>query len=138
MIPVSSNQDTVGPMCRNVSDAASILSVIAGPDPLDPITFNQPTEIPDYKQALVKEGLQGIRIGVPRLFRESPPDENITKAFNAALETMKELGAIIIDPADFPNAHELRANLRTREMLVMETDFKVNRYLVMWEKWQKK
>ncbi|GJJ14714.1 hypothetical protein Clacol_008981 [Clathrus columnatus] len=123
------NQDSVGPMCRCVSDAAVILSSIVGPDPLDEITLSQPSETLDYSKALDTNGLRGVRIGVPRLFQSE--NENITKAFNEALEVMRELGATIIDPADFPNAVELRAYIPTGRLVVMEADFKVdlNKYL---------
>lgn len=124
-------------MCRNVADAAIILSAIAGPDPLDPVSLTQPSVIPDYKQALNKNGLQNVRIGVPRLFQVSLVDENITKAFNEALETLKELGATIIDPAEFPNALELKANAREREKIVMETDFKVSALGIVMQKIKK-
>ena len=108
-------------MCRCVADAAAILSVIAGPDPLDNYTLVQPKHIPDFVKALKKNALDGVRLGVPRLFQSQ--DTNIIAAFNASLETMKELGATIVDPADFPDAEELLAS--KNESLVLSVDFKV-------------
>ncbi|KDR73359.1 hypothetical protein GALMADRAFT_101041 [Galerina marginata CBS 339.88] len=122
VIPISSHQDTVGPMCRTVADAAVVLNYIVGPDPLDEITLSQPKEIPDYTKALDVNALKGIRVGVPRLFQGK--DEDIITDFNAALETMKELGAVIVDPADFPNAADLVAN--KGEDLVLRADLKVD------------
>ena len=113
-------------MCRSVADAATILSVIAGPDPLDNFTLVQPTPVPDFTKALKKNALMGVRLGVPRLFQSQDP--NIMAAFNASLQTIKELGATIIDPADFPDAAELQAS--QNESLVLSVDFKV-RYTEM-------
>ena len=42
----------MGPICRSVADAAAILSVIAGPDPLDNFTLVQPFPVPDFSKAL--------------------------------------------------------------------------------------
>ena len=121
VIPISSHQDTVGPMCRSVADAATILSVIAGPDPLDNFTLAQPEPVPDFSKALNPNALKGVRLGVPRLFQ--PQDVNIIAAFNASLEIIKGLGATIVDPADFPDAEELLAS--NNETTVLNVDFKV-------------
>ena len=121
VIPISSHQDTVGPMCRSVADAATILSVIAGPDPLDNFTLVQPEPVPDFSKALNPNALKGVRLGVPRLFQ--PQDVNIIAAFNASLEIIKGLGATIVDPADFPDAEELLAS--NNETTVLNVDFKV-------------
>ncbi|KAF8493345.1 amidase signature enzyme [Gautieria morchelliformis] len=122
VIPISSHQDTVGPMCRSVADAATILSVIAGPDPLDNFTLVQPSPVPDFTKALKPDALKGVRLGVPRLFQ--PQDVNIVAAFNASLEIFKELGATIVDPADFPDAQELLVS--NNETTVLNVDFKVD------------
>lgn len=80
-------------MCRSVTDAATILTVIAGRDPRDNFTLAQPETVPDYTKALKKDGLKGVRLGVPRLFTGSDP--NILAAFNASLDVLRELGATI-------------------------------------------
>ncbi|HEY2133858.1 MAG TPA: amidase family protein [Acetobacteraceae bacterium] len=64
IIPIAHSQDVAGPMTRTVRDAAIILSVIAGPDPLDPATAHAPAGT-DYTKFLDKAGLRGKRIGVP-------------------------------------------------------------------------
>jgi amidase len=48
VIPISENQDTVGPMARSVADAAVILTAIAGRDPLDNSTLSAPARVPDF------------------------------------------------------------------------------------------
>ncbi|TCD65458.1 hypothetical protein EIP91_002672 [Steccherinum ochraceum] len=128
VIPISEHQDSVGPMCRSVADAATILTVIAGKDPLDNFTLAQPPVVPDFTKALNRNALRGARLGVPRaLFSRS--NNNIVAAFNASLETFRKLGATIIDPADLPDSAELQAS--NNETVVLDTDFKVdvNRYI---------
>ncbi|KAF8871109.1 amidase signature enzyme [Mucidula mucida] len=130
VVPISSNQDTVGPMTRSLTDAAIVLSIIAGPDPNDNFTLAQPTPVPDYTQALVKTALNGKRIGVPRrVFLDSPEiDQYVLDAFEGALDVMRQLGATVVDPADLPSAEELVTG--GNETIVLDTDFKVelNRY----------
>ena len=122
VVPISSHQDTVGPICRSVADAATVLSIIAGKDPLDNATFEQPSPVPDFLKALNPDALRGARLGIPRLFQGR--DENIIAAFNASLEILKSLGAEIVDPADFPDAVELLAS--NNETIVLNVDFKVS------------
>ncbi|TBU30400.1 amidase signature enzyme [Dichomitus squalens] len=128
VVPISEHQDTVGPMTRSVTDAAIILSAIAGRDPRDNFTLAQPPVVPDYTQALRADGLKGQRLGVPRKFLDGL-DPVVVGAFNASLETMKGLGATIIDPADFPDFDEFVAS--NNETVVLNVDFKVdvNRYI---------
>ena len=109
-------------MARSVADAAAILSVIAGRDPLDNFTLAQPAQVPDFTKALVPNGLRGIRLGVPRLFGSDDP--NIMAAFNASIRIIRALGATVIDPAEFPDAEEMLAS--NNETIVLDTDFKVD------------
>ncbi|KAI0291777.1 amidase signature enzyme [Multifurca ochricompacta] len=122
VIPISENQDTVGPMTRSIADAAIVLTAIAGRDPLDSFTLAAPAHVPDFTKALKKDALSGVRLGVPRLFLSGDP--NIDGAFNASLATLKQLGATIVDPAEFPDANELLAS--NNETLVLDADFKVD------------
>jgi amidase len=121
VIPISAHQDTVGPIARTVTDAAVILTVIAGQDPLDNFTAAAPASVPDYTKALKTDGLRGIRLGIPRLFQGS--DTNIIAAFNASLAVFKELGATIVDGTEFPSAGALLNS--NNETIVLDTDFKV-------------
>lgn len=121
------SQDTIGPMVRSVSDAAIVLSIIAGPDPNDNFTLAQPTPVPDFTKALNANALKGKRIGVPRrVFLNDSITGNdpfINVAFEQALETIKELGATVVDPADLPSADEIVTS--NNETVVLDTDFKV-------------
>lgn len=76
-----------------MADAAAILTVIAGRDPLDNFTLAQPEPVPDFSKALNPHALKGARLGIPRSFQGSDP--NIIAAFNASVEIIKGLGATI-------------------------------------------
>jgi len=114
-------------MTRSLTDAAIVLSVIAGKDPNDNFTLAQPPVVPDFTRALSKDALKGKRIGVPRrVFL----DDNITGndpfvnvVFEQALVTIKNLGATVIDPADLPSADEIANS--NNETIVLDIDFKV-------------
>lgn len=92
--------DHAGPMTRTVADAALMLQVIAGHDPLDPSTTNDP--VPDYSQALTGD-IRGLRIGVPVRYLADELAPEIERAYRAALQTMRGLGATLVD-VDVPHA----------------------------------
>ncbi|KAK1752896.1 putative Glutamyl-tRNA amidotransferase subunit A [Echria macrotheca] len=98
VIPISSHQDTIGPMARTVKDAAIILGAIAGPDPHDNYTSAIPfPKIPDYVAALNASALSGARIGVPLNAINTTSNPTEIAAFNAAIATMQAAGATIVD-----------------------------------------
>lgn len=101
VIPLSYLADVAGPMTRTVEDAAAVLQVIVGEDPQDPMTaLSRGRTIPDYRAALVRNGLQGARIGVLRqAYERSAPDPEILAVFEKALDDLKAAGAAIVDPA---------------------------------------
>ena len=110
-----------------MTDAAIVLSIIAGKDPNDNFTLAQPPVVPDFTKALNKHSLEGKRIGVPRcMFLDDSitgNDPSVNVAFEQALEVIKSLGATVVDPADLPSAKEtLDSN---NERIVLEVDFKV-------------
>jgi amidase len=97
IVPISHTQDTAGPMCRSVADAAVLLAAIAGADPRDVAT--QGARGADYVAALDANGLKGARIGVAREQLTGYSDA-ADAAFERALAVMKERGATIVDPAN--------------------------------------
>ncbi|ESK92746.1 glutamyl-trna amidotransferase subunit a [Moniliophthora roreri MCA 2997] len=125
VIPISANQDTIGPITRSVSDAAIVLSVIAGKDPNDNFTLAQPDTVPDLTKNLDVNALKGKRIGVPRAVFFTPGfnDPSVVAAFEEALKTIESLGATVVDPADLPSAAEIRRS--NNETIVLDVDFKV-------------
>ncbi len=101
IIPISHSQDTAGPMTRTVADAAALLSAITGIDPRDGATNASVGKVEaDYTKFLDPAGLKGARLGVVRkTFGFNP---YVDKLIEDALDTMKKLGAVIVDPAEIP------------------------------------
>jgi amidase len=95
IIPIAHSQDTAGPMTRTVSDAALMLTAMAGVDSSDPATATGAGRATNYASALRKDGLQGKRIGVARNFfgRNDAVDALIEKE----LEVLKAQGAVLVD-----------------------------------------
>ncbi|MGQ9874968.1 MAG: amidase [Chloroflexus sp.] len=129
VIPISSTQDTVGPHARCVADAATVLGIIAGPDPHDPVTAVAAGHVrPDYRTCLQADALRGARIGVLRSDRFAGFGRHVEQAFAAALTAMRDAGAHVVDPVTFPD--ELLA-FHEAELTVLLYEFKatLNRYL---------
>ena len=125
VIPVSSTQDTPGPMTRTVRDAAILLSAIAGKDRRDPATQGAKI-VQDYTAFLDPHGLKGARIGVPRAeYWDKLSPEQVDIVENA-LQCIRDCGATVIDPAEIATAKEL-ADFNFEVLLY---DFKrdINRY----------
>src|SRR6185503_10512254 len=75
VIPISHTQDTPGPMARSVADAAALLTVMAGSEPVDPATAPANTHRADYSAALTVATLRGVRLGYIVRDPDSPPSE---------------------------------------------------------------
>jgi aspartyl-tRNA(Asn)/glutamyl-tRNA(Gln) amidotransferase subunit A len=99
LLAFASSLDQIGPVTRTVADAALALSVLAGPDPRDSTAAVEP--VPAFLDSL-NGNVKGIRIGVPRAV-VSGVDEAVRAAFDAALETLRGLGATMVD-VDLPHA----------------------------------
>ena len=99
IIPIAHSQDTAGPMCRTVADAATLLGALSAADPDDSATKARPEKLrSDYTQFLDRAGLRGARVGVVRkLFEYS---ETAAPVMTAALDAMKHEGAVLIDPVE--------------------------------------
>ena len=82
--------DHPGPMARTVEDCAAALQVLAGYDPRDPASAQEP--VPNYMDSL-SEDLTGLKVGVPREYFEVPLDAEVAKLVRTALKTLEDLGA---------------------------------------------
>ncbi len=121
VIPISHSQDTAGPMCRTVRDAAALLGPLTGVDPRDPATAaSEGAYYADYTQFLDAGGLQGARLGIARSFPGFSPE--VLALFDEAVDAMREAGAEVVDPANLPNA----AWNDEQPLLVLEYEFKAN------------
>jgi len=94
LVAFASSLDQIGTFGRDVRDAALLLQAIAGHDPRD--STSMPLPVPDYTQALVPD-LQGIRVGVPQEYLGIGIQPQIETAVRAAIQTLADLGAEIIE-----------------------------------------
>jgi amidase len=102
IVPISAQQDTAGPITRNVTDAAVVLGALTGIDRKDPATASQKGHVyRDYTRFLGSRSLKGARIGVWRAgkFGVSPETDAVMEA---TIKRMKALGATVVDAADIP------------------------------------
>jgi aspartyl-tRNA(Asn)/glutamyl-tRNA(Gln) amidotransferase subunit A len=90
----ASSLDQVGPLTKTVRDAALIMKAIAGHDPQDSTSLNEP--VPDYTAALGRE-LKGIRLGLPKEYMIEGIDPQVKSALDAAIKQLQSLGAEIVD-----------------------------------------
>jgi len=96
IIPISVTQDTAGPMCRTVKDAAYLLGALTAEDPADSATMNRGQNVySDYVQFLDADGLNGARIGVGRSYMGF--HEAVDPVIEEALKVLREKGAVLVD-----------------------------------------
>lgn len=124
IIPISANQDTSGPMGRNVRDVAMLLTVMAGSDPGDARSADADAHKADYAAGLSTDSLKGKRLGVIRGSRGY--DAKTEPVFNAAVKVLTDQGAEVVEvPFD------IFEDLTTEDHLTLTYDFKhdLNAYL---------
>jgi aspartyl-tRNA(Asn)/glutamyl-tRNA(Gln) amidotransferase subunit A len=92
LIAFASSLDRVGPFTTTVADAATVLSAIAGYDPLDATSSAEP--VPDYAAELARP-VQGLTIGVPAEYFAEGLDAEVRAAVEGAIENLRAAGATI-------------------------------------------
>ncbi len=103
VVPISADQDTAGPIARNVTDAAVLLGAATGVDPNDPATAAQVGHaFTDYTQFLNGHALQGARIGVWRAGTYDPTlvGPVVDPLLANVIDQLEAQGATVVDPAD--------------------------------------
>lgn len=128
VIPIAHSQDTVGPFGRTVADAAAVLGFLTGEDPRDHATRDSVGHFhTDYTRFLDANSLHGARIGVPRevYFGYNVHADAVA---NAAIETLRSLGATIVDPANIPTAKQMEDFEGELEVLCYELKADLNAY----------
>jgi len=125
IIPISSTQDTAGPMARTVRDCAIVLNAIAGRDEKDTSTIMDGAKIEnDYTNFLNKDGLRMKRIGVEKSYLKLHYE--VDRLFSKALSQMKNAGAEIVE-VDLLS--ELKNDAEEFEVLKFEFKDGLNKYL---------
>lgn len=94
LVAYASSLDQIGPLTKEVRDAALLLNLIAGHDPRD--STSAPVPVPDYQENLGKD-IKGLKVGVPREYFGEGLDPDVKAAVTAALETLAGLGAEILE-----------------------------------------
>ncbi|TRD10820.1 amidase [Erythrobacter insulae] len=94
VVPISSTQDTAGPMTKTVADAALLLTAIAGADPADSATLSAKRST-NYAAGLDEYSLEGVRIGVMR--NQIGNRADVTELFEQSLADLERAGAILVD-----------------------------------------
>ncbi|KAJ9116369.1 hypothetical protein QFC22_004810 [Naganishia vaughanmartiniae] len=133
VIPISSSQDTVGPIVRSTYDAALLLGYLAGYDAADPATHDVAEHVhTDYTQfaKLPHATFAGKKLGVPRYMvfdkkywgDDEAKARKVEHAFNIAIANIESLGAKVQDPAEIPSMEEWMTS--DAEWTVMTTEFK--------------
>ncbi len=100
IVPLYLDRDVGGPIARTVADAATVLQVLAGSDPRDPVTAAADAHVPPegYLAHLKLDGLRGARIGVVRqLSNRAGADPEVLARFETALSDLRRAGATVVD-----------------------------------------
>ena len=94
LVAFASSLDQAGPFAKDVSDAATLLSVMSGHDKHDSTSIPQP--VPDYTRALDGK-IRGLKIGLPKEYMIGGMDPEVKAAVDAAVKTLQGLGAEIVE-----------------------------------------
>ncbi|CDP18700.1 unnamed protein product [Coffea canephora] len=135
VVPISPRQDTVGPICRTVSDAVYVLDAIVGFDPDDAVATKKASKyIPrgGYLQFLKSNGLKGKRLGIPRYtFVGFSNSSEELKAFEPHFHILRQRGAVLVDIVDTASFDTVIASMYNDQFKAMNVEFKLalNTYL---------
>jgi aspartyl-tRNA(Asn)/glutamyl-tRNA(Gln) amidotransferase subunit A len=94
LIAFASSLDQIGPITKDVKDAALLLNVIAGYDEMDSTSVDMP--VSDYTRSLTKD-VKGLTIGVPKEYFIEGIDKEVESSVRKAINILKDLGAKVID-----------------------------------------
>lgn len=114
VLALAQSLDTVGPMCRYVHDVALMMNILAGYDPRDVHSVNQP--VPDYING-IDQPIRGRRAGVPKQHFFEQLDPEVERVVREAIKVLERLGVEIVE-LDLPSApagHEITLTLLTAE-----------------------
>ena len=92
LVAFASSLDQIGPITKDVEDAAMLLNIIAGHDEKDSTSAN--IEKKDYTTALKKD-VKGLKIGIPKEYFGEGINEEVKKSVKQAIKKYEEMGAIV-------------------------------------------
>ncbi|MBU4532157.1 MAG: Asp-tRNA(Asn)/Glu-tRNA(Gln) amidotransferase subunit GatA [Eubacteriales bacterium] len=90
LVAFASSLDQIGPLSKDVTDCALMLNAICGHDPMD--STSVPTELPDYREALVTD-IDGFRIGIPAEYFAAGLDDHVRRVIEEAITVLEQRGA---------------------------------------------
>ena len=128
IIPIAHTQDTAGPMARTVTDAAIMLSAMAGSDKADVATAEADKRAAkDYTKFLDPNGLKGARLGLVMQFIQGRTAEQTKAYYQPFIDKLREAGAMLIDFTFTPDY----SKISTERTDVLKYEFKtdLNKYL---------
>lgn len=94
LIAFASSLDQIGPITKDVMDAALVMNVIAGYDEMDSTCVDMP--VPDYTKSLAKD-IKGMKVGVPKEYFIEGIDKEVESSVRKSINILKDLGATIVD-----------------------------------------
>jgi aspartyl-tRNA(Asn)/glutamyl-tRNA(Gln) amidotransferase subunit A len=94
LIAFASSLDQIGPITKDVRDAAILLNLIAGPDPRD--STSAPVPVPDFTASLGRD-IKGLKVGIPKEYFIEGMDREVESAVKRAIDVIESLGAIPVD-----------------------------------------
>lgn len=94
LVAFASSLDQIGPLTKNVRDAATMLGVIAGHDPRDSTSIPEP--VPDYRASL-GQSIKGLKLGLPKEYMIGGLNPEVKQAVDAAVAQLTKLGAEIVE-----------------------------------------
>ncbi len=94
LVAFASSLDQIGPITKDVTDAALLMNVIAGHDPRDSTSVNIPA--PDFTKALKKDA-KGLKIGIPKEYFIEGMDPEVERSVRDAVKTLERLGARAVE-----------------------------------------
>ena len=94
LVAFASSLDQIGPLAKDVRDAATMLGVIGGHDSRDSTSVPQP--VPDYAAALTGD-IKGLKLGLPREYIIGGLDAEVKSAMDTAVKQLQSLGAEIVE-----------------------------------------
>jgi len=96
VIAMKSSTDSPGPITKTIDDAALILSLVSGHDPLDATSIDEPSWVKPQPLSTLK----GLKIGIPAAYFSKETQADVKNSVMSAVDTLKKLGAEIIELTD--------------------------------------